>query len=88
MLAVLGICYINCCLFIFSYFFKFNFSFFRLELYKYLECLQERILYNDTDSVIYIQKPGDTTVPIGYFLGDMTDEMAPGDYITEFVSGT
>lgn len=58
----------------------------RLKLYSYLELLQEQVLYYDTDSVIYRHKPGQPKVPVGDYLGDMTDELE-GDVITEFVSG-
>ena len=58
----------------------------RLKLYSYLELLQEQVLYYDTDSVIYRHKPGQPKVPVGDYLGDMTDELE-GDVITEFVLG-
>jgi hypothetical protein len=58
----------------------------RLKLYSYIEKLGDRVLYMDTDSIIYVTRPGDTyTVPIGDYLGDMTDEL-DGDHIVEFVS--
>ena len=50
----------------------------RLKLYDLLDVLQERVLYYDTDSVIYVHKPDKP--------GDLTDELN-GDYITSFVSG-
>ena len=59
----------------------------RLKLYSYLDVLGERVLYYDTDSVIYRQVPGQPTIPIGDFLGEMTDELEGGDHIVEFVSG-
>lgn len=62
----------------------------RLKLYSYLEQLGERVLYYDTDSVIYVSRPGEFDVPTGEFVGDMTDELESyggGSYITEFVSG-
>lgn len=63
----------------------------RLKLYTYLEKLKDRVLYFDTDSVIYISKKGEYDPPTGDFLGDMTDELSKdygeGSYITEFVSG-
>ena len=59
----------------------------RLKLYESLEKLGEQVLYYDTDSVIYRWKPGQPTIALGDYLGDMTDELKPGDYITEFVSG-
>ena len=59
----------------------------RLKLYSYLDILGERVLYYDTDSVIYRQLPGQVTIPVGDFLGDMTNELDGDDYIVEFVSG-
>ena len=58
----------------------------RLKLYDLLDLLQERVLYYDTDSVIYVHKPGEPEPPLGNYLGDLTDELN-GDYITSFVSG-
>ena len=59
----------------------------RLKLYDLLDLLQERVLYYDTDSVIYIHEPGKPDPPLGDYLGDLTDELDPGDYITTFISG-
>ncbi|KAG5875998.1 hypothetical protein JTB14_026203 [Gonioctena quinquepunctata] len=62
----------------------------RLKLYSYLEQLEERVLYYDTDSVIYVSKPGEFDIPTGEFVGDMTNELekeGTDSYITEFVSG-
>ena len=58
----------------------------RLKLYSALETLQERVLYYDTDSVIYKWRPGQVEIPLGVFLGDFTDE-TDGDPIIEFASG-
>ena len=58
----------------------------RLKLYDLLDLLQERVLYYDTDSVIYVSEPGKPDPPLGNYLGDLTDEL-DGDHITEFVSG-
>ena len=58
----------------------------RLKLYDLLDLLQERVLYYDTDSVIYVHEPGKPEPPLGNYLGDLTDELN-GDYITSFVSG-
>ena len=58
----------------------------RLKLYGVLDMLQERVLYYDTDSVIFVSKPNDPEPPIGPYLGELTDELG-GDYITAFVSG-
>ena len=62
----------------------------RLKLYSYLESLEERVLYYDTDSVIYVSSPEEYQPSTGTFIGDMTDELESygiGSYITEFVSG-
>lgn len=63
----------------------------RLKLYSYLEQIGTRVLYYDTDSVIYISREGEYDPPTGPFLGDMTDEFeseyGQGSYGTEFVSG-
>ena len=59
----------------------------RLKLYDLLDLLQERVLYYDTDSVIYVHQPGKPDPPLGNYLGDLTDELGDGDYITSFVSG-
>ncbi|KAG8235182.1 hypothetical protein J437_LFUL015488 [Ladona fulva] len=62
----------------------------RLVLYEYLERLGDRVLYFDTDSIIYVEKDGCWSPPTGPFLGQMTDELVSygdGSYIVEFVSG-
>ena len=58
----------------------------RLKLYDLLDFLQERVLYYDTDSVVYVHEPGKPDPPLGDHLGDLTDELK-GDYITTFISG-
>ena len=58
----------------------------RLKLYSYLHPLGERIMYCDTDSVVFTSKQGDWEPPLGDFLGDLTDE-APNNQITKFVTG-
>lgn len=60
----------------------------RLALYEYLENLDRRALYYDTDSVIFsTDVTRDTyTPPTGEFLGQMTNELSeygPGAYIVE-----
>ncbi|KAJ8962385.1 hypothetical protein NQ318_018369 [Aromia moschata] len=62
----------------------------RLKLYSYLERLGDRVLYYDTDSVIYVSKEGEYEPETGNFIGDLTDELeiyGKGCYITEFVPG-
>jgi len=58
----------------------------RLKLYDALDTLKERVLYYDTDSVIYRCKPGQVKLPLRRFLDDFKDELG-GDPIVEFVSG-
>ena len=58
----------------------------RLKLYDLLDLLQERVLYYDTDSVVYVHEPGKPDPPLGDYLGDLTDELK-GGYITTFLSG-
>ena len=59
----------------------------RLKLYDLLDLLQERVLYYDTDSVIYVHKPDKPDPPLGNYLGDLTNELDDDDYITSFISG-
>ena len=57
----------------------------RLVLYSELEKLNERVLYFDTDSIIFVTRPGDYVPPTGNYLGDFKNEISEG-YIQEFVS--
>ena len=58
----------------------------RLRLYAALEQLQERVLYYDTDSVIFLQEEGQANPVLGNYLGEFTSELDGDDYIVEFVS--
>jgi len=58
----------------------------RLELYNLIDFLGHRVLYMDTDSVIFIAKENDPMPPLGDFLGQLTDEIPQGLWITEFIS--
>ncbi len=58
----------------------------RLKLYDVLDQLNERVLYYDTDSVIFVSKPGESEPPLGPYLGELTDELKEG-HITTFISG-
>jgi hypothetical protein len=58
----------------------------RLKLYSYLKPLGDRVLYCDTDSVVFTTTPGQWEPPLGDYLGDLTDEV-PGNNITHFVTG-
>ena len=59
----------------------------RLKLYSFLGHLQHRVLYFDTDSVIFTSQPDEWVPPLGDYLGELTNELYDGDYITTFVSG-
>ena len=65
---------------------RFTTSYARLKLYDALDTLKERVLHFDTDSVIYTQKSTETSIPTGNYLGEFTNELEEGDYITEFVA--
>ena len=62
----------------------------RLRLYEALEMLGERVLYYDTDSIIYVQNlddPNEIQPVLGDYLGDFTNELKPPtDFIIEFAS--
>jgi hypothetical protein len=65
----------------------FTTSYARLKLYDLLNTLQHRVLYYDTDSVIFIDdnSPAAQRIQLGDYLGDLTDELN-GREISEFVS--
>ena len=59
-----------------------------LHLYKYLDTLQERAIYCDTDSVFFVQPSAESPlVETGENLGDMTSELKQSEFIEDFVSG-
>ena len=58
-----------------------------LRLYAALELLGERVLYYDTDSVLFLQEEGQANPALGPYLGEFTSELDDDDYIVEFVSG-
>ena len=64
----------------------------RLELYNLLDLLGESVLYVDTDSCVYVSKPGGPKPATGDFLGDLTNEITPkhgqGAYISQFLCGS
>ena len=62
----------------------FTTSYARLMLYNKLDYLKEKVLYFDTDSIIYADD-GTKNVKTGDMLGDMTAEIS-GKEITNFVS--
>jgi hypothetical protein len=60
----------------------------RLKLFKEMLILGERVLYVDTDSIIYKRSLDLYTPRLGNFLGEFTNEIDPseGNHIVEFVS--
>ena len=58
----------------------------RLELYDELDMLGERVLYYNTDSVIYLSQPGQPEPRLSNYIGDLTGELG-GEHITVFASG-
>jgi hypothetical protein len=60
----------------------------RLKLYKELIKLDKRVLYFDTDSIIYKKIEGEYEPLLGDYLGQFTNEIDPseGEEIVEFVS--
>ena len=73
-------------------------SYARLKLWGIMNKLGKRVLYHDTDSIIFSVKNTDKYIPpLGEYLGDLTDELCckelgckkcncEGHWITEFVS--
>lgn len=61
----------------------------RLKLFKYLNILNDRVLYYDTDSIVFVSDEhleNSSDMPqLGDYLGEFTDEL-DGNYIVEFVS--
>ena len=41
-----------------------------------MERLGNRVLYHDTDSIIYSVKEGEYNPPLGSYLGQLTDELS------------
>ena len=69
----------------------------RLKLWSVMQRLGNRVLYNDTDSIIFSVKDGEYVPPLGTYLGQLTDELTckeldcknqycSGHWIEEFVS--
>lgn len=62
----------------------------RILLFNELIQLKDHILYCDTDSIIYVERPGLNYTPnIGTAIGQLTDELSgcgEGAYIDEFVT--
>ena len=58
----------------------------RLKLYSVLERLQTRVLYFNTDSVIFTSQPDDWTPTLGDYLGELTNELDNDDHRSEHFS--
>ena len=60
----------------------------RLELLNELEKIGERVLYYDTDSIIYVSNGIGYDPKLGDYLGQLTNEIdkKDGNYIVEFLS--
>ena len=58
-----------------------------LLLYEALDLLQDWMLYFDTNSVVFLTRPGEENPSLGDYLGHFKDELNDGDYIVEFASG-
>ncbi|KAG2468615.1 DPOM polymerase, partial [Polypterus senegalus] len=59
-----------------------------LELYSVLENLQERCLYFDTDTIVFVSRPGSWEPPLSTKLGGFSSRIKNEDHIVEFVSAT
>lgn len=60
-------------------------SYARCRLWKELNKLGDRVLYHDTDSIIYEHRPDQYNIPMGKYLGEWEDE-TDGLPIVKFVS--
>ena len=60
----------------------------RLKLYRdgLHKVPPERVLYFDTDSIIFSHRPGEPHPPMGDHLGKFTSELKPCDHIVEFAA--
>lgn len=56
----------------------------RLHLLQQMEQVQDRILYTDTDSIIYVSRHGEPDLPESSLLGGLKSELSNKQYITEF----
>ena len=59
-------------------------SYAQLKLFKVLEKMGSRLLCYDTDSVIYFCKQGETKLPLGSYLGELTNKLAKDEWIIRF----
>ena len=56
-----------------------------LTLWEQMDLLGSRVLYHDTDSIVYEYDPAKYNIPVGKYLGEWEDE-TPGKPIVQFVS--
>ena len=62
-------------------------SYARLRLLNMMRKLGSRVLYTDTDSVIYVSRPGDWEPQLGTVLGEWNNELGEGEsHIVSFIS--
>ena len=63
-------------------------SYARLKLFNEMKKLGKRVLYHDTDSLIFTAKPDEYMPETGNYLGDLTNEIPEeyGGHITELVA--
>ena len=60
----------------------------RIRLYEFLYKVGGRLLYCDTDSIIYELSPNASeNLPLGFHMGELTNELDEGEVIIRFVSG-
>ena len=60
----------------------------RIHLYQYLDRVREKVLYSDSDSMLYVQPRDEPElIETGDSLGAIISELKPGQYKAEFVSG-
>ena len=58
----------------------------RLHLLKEMTRLGDRVLYTDTDSIVYVSPKGEPPlIKIGWRMGEWTNELKPGAHITKFI---
>ena len=58
----------------------------RLQLYNELDLQQERVLYYDTDSVIYLSQPDQPEPRLSNYIGNLTDEFKNNSQLSELIS--
>ena len=58
----------------------------QLRLYEALELLGKQVLYYDTDSGLYVQRPNQPDVTLSTTLSEFTNQLKPGQYIAKFCS--